>query len=138
MDLENLVREMEIAFPAFPIPNENTITHTGDSEREELRLWLANRIWTSISSKEIFEFRHALPFLTDEGLKYYLPAFMLQCIKDGDLDTTWENIAFTLEDANPELWNMDQRHVICKWMRVWKFDAIPELFQKALNNFKCE
>ena len=84
-DLSALVRS---AFPEVPIPRRKNIVESGDPESKQIARDFGNRQWTEISFETLFRQRASLFMMSDTGIRYYLPAYLLVTIErfeDADL-----------------------------------------------------
>lgn len=54
----------------------------GDLERDEIRDMLKRHHWRDVSFDMLDKLRTALPFLSPEGFRFYIPAFLIYCVSD--------------------------------------------------------
>jgi hypothetical protein len=85
LDPAELVLRIDESFGADPYPGDDRIvrdTGGSDLESERIREALAGRHWRDVPYETIEGLRSALPFLTAEAYRFYLPAFMAMSIVD--------------------------------------------------------
>lgn len=102
MTAADVMRQIEDAFDRLQYPGDDRIVnhHQGPPEWEPQRTWQAFRgkHWHDVIDP-IFLERHyySLSFLSHEGLRFYLPAFMITAILRFDESFEWMNgLLFTL------------------------------------------
>lgn len=141
-----LVNEIEDAFPISPVPGPSEILYneepgyTGsfpvDSELEEIKACFGNRSWRSITPQELGKIRHAIFYLSSRAFAYFLPAWMVCCLRDAQtMDTGSDDVFSTLPEKSPDIWNEHQRRVICAWLEHFK-PCVGDLTPKGQNNFR--
>lgn len=79
-----LIEAIGAAFRDVVYPGDDRIVspYEGDLERESIRDTLKGRHWRDVSFDELDKLRTALPLLSPEGFRFYLPAFMIYCASD--------------------------------------------------------
>lgn len=95
----DMVNEIERAFSDAPYPGDDRIVtpvvidgrEYPDLEREEIAAALRGKSWKDLTREVIHFHYHALPFLTAESFRYYLPAYLIAA-----LDTGWANRIFVI------------------------------------------
>ena len=73
------------AFGSMPYPGDDRIVddYAGyDPERDEVKRVLKGHHWRDVSFDMLDNLRDSLPFLSPEGFRFYVPAFMIYCITD--------------------------------------------------------
>ena len=131
MDTKSLLARIARAFDAAPIPaEEDLLCETSyppdESELQEIRDFFAHRPWGDVLAADVFRFRLALPLFSPPALAYYSAAWMTCCLEDYDrVDTAPDDLVFNLGRADPNLWTLDQRDVVCLWLDHMKA-ALPE------------
>ncbi len=86
-DAEPLLLAISQAFPPTPIPSPDTIVSDSSGahlECTKTRAVLGGRAWDAIPFEVLQRLRSALAFLSAEGFRYYLPAFIFLAITDYD------------------------------------------------------
>jgi hypothetical protein len=142
MDIQSLNTRIAAAFPAEPTPARDQVlyhgAYPGESELEEIKEFFACRPWSSITPKDIFDFRHALSFFSPSTLAYYTAAWMTCSLQDERrVDTAIEDLAGALGGADPGLWTQEQRSVICEWLLHFRRVPLKAVFEKAVANLGC-
>jgi len=93
---EEILKKIAEAFINEPyIGDENIVYNNSEDHFEcyELKKQFIGVKWEDVSKELIFENKDYLPFLSAEGFKYYLPAFMNYIISDFyDSDTLADNV----------------------------------------------
>jgi len=81
-----LSAQIERAWADTPMPPEGGIAASSDKydDRAELEQVLRGRQWRAVPLETLVELRMELPALTPEGLRYFLPAFLLASLEEGD------------------------------------------------------
>jgi hypothetical protein len=79
-----LKRQIEEAWATVPYPGDDRIVPDvlWDEERQEMRAGLVGRHWREVDREAIKFCRDALPLLTVEARRFYLPAFLFAAIDD--------------------------------------------------------
>lgn len=68
---------------AYPGDDRIVSSSTGpDFERDEIKSLLEGLSWRDVTPGTLDRLRDALPFLSPEGFRFYLPAFMIYCLND--------------------------------------------------------
>lgn len=99
MTSDDVVSEIERAFSDAPYPGDDHIVtplvidgrECRDLEREEIAAAFRGKSWDDLTREAIHFHYHALPFLTAEGFRYYLPAYLIAA-----LDAEWVNRIFLI------------------------------------------
>ena len=84
-DLSVLVRS---AFPAVSVPRRKKIVVSDDPESKEIVRDFGNRKWSEIPFETLFYHRESLSMMSEAGIRYYLPAYLLATVEryeDADL-----------------------------------------------------
>src|SRR5262245_30595198 len=81
-----LIATIKRAWVDTPRPPEGSIATSPDKydDRAELEQVLRGQQWRAVPSETLFELRMELPALTPAGLRYFLPAFLLASLEEGD------------------------------------------------------
>ena len=87
LDPSDLRLRIDEAFGGMPYPgDEHIVTHNGGDDRcgdcEDIKNALKGRHWRDLSFESLDHLREALTFLSPEGFRFYLPAFMIILIMD--------------------------------------------------------
>ncbi len=80
-----LCLRIDESFGGLPYPGDEHIVLDNSGahlECEEIKSALKGRHWRDVSFEILEELRSALPFLSPEGYRFYLPAFMVFSIAD--------------------------------------------------------
>ena len=78
-----LIAQIEHAWVDTPMPPQGGIAASSDKydDRAELEQVLRSRQWRAVPLETLVELRMELPALTPEGLRYFLPAFLLASLE---------------------------------------------------------
>jgi hypothetical protein len=72
----NTRESIESAFAEVPYPGDDNIAdHQNCLECEELRTYLRGKTWKELSFPKLHDFHEALPLLTPEAFRFFLPVF---------------------------------------------------------------
>jgi hypothetical protein len=85
LDPATLVLQIDESFGESPYPGDGKIVRDdsgADLESARIREALKGRHWRDVSFETLEQLRSALPFLSAEGYRFYLPAFMAMSIVD--------------------------------------------------------
>ena len=80
-DLSVLVRS---AFPEVPVPRRKKIVVSGDPESKEIVRDFGKRKWSEIPFETLFWHRESLFMMSETGIRYYLPAYLLAMVERYD------------------------------------------------------
>ena len=95
---ETVRRTIEQAFDDFPYPGDAQLVSPGDDGGVDLREDLKGKHWKEIP-RDILRYHHDdLPFLSNIGLRYYLPAYLLAALEDD-----WDFLHFVIFNLAPTL-----------------------------------
>ena len=81
MDLSVLVRS---AFPEVPVPRRKKIVVSDDPESKEIVRDFGKRKWSEIPFETLFWHRESLFMMSETGIRYYLPAYLLAMVERYD------------------------------------------------------
>ena len=109
MSVDSLIERIEIVFPESPIPPEMTLLQaqlcdqTLDREISDAE-WDATGQrdryvnWKEVASATLIECDAALSHITDDGLVYYIPAYMRLALRQlmDSVDPPWEAYGSTI------------------------------------------
>lgn len=149
MNTSSLIKGIAAAFPTEPIPQPGEILYNEeaayqgsfpvDSELAEIKDFFGNRRWDSVTSRDVFRFRHALSFFSKRAFAYFAPAWMTCCLFDEvGVDTADSNLAGSLvRRADQDLWTQAQQHIICEWLSYFGNDPFDEGFREAIDKLGC-
>lgn len=103
--LEALIAE---AFNAVPRPRDDALVSgdvTYDPEYRDVARDFSGQTWQALTRDFVRAHADALPLLTASAFRYFLPAYLLACLRAGaELDTVPFNVVSSLappEDAEP-------------------------------------
>jgi uncharacterized protein DUF6714 len=82
LDPASLKLRIDTAFGGMPYPGDEQIVSGHDGESWEIKSALKGRHWRDLSFESLDHLREALTFLSPEGFRFYLPAFMIILIMD--------------------------------------------------------
>jgi len=95
-DYNALIERIGRAFADVPYPGDDRIISTPEhvaacDECGGLRKALAGRSWQELIDDETSydHVSHAMSFFSDEGWQYYLPAYLIQTIRRGQLNSLY-------------------------------------------------
>ncbi len=145
MEARDLVALIATVFPSEPTPARGQVlyqgAYPGESEIEQVAEFFGNRRWGSVTTHDVFRFRHALPFFSPQALAYFTPAWMIASLLDENgVDTAIEDLVSNLEEADPNLWTQAQRAAICAWLNYFepvRPGGLKARFQKVAQRFGC-
>lgn len=83
--------------------DENNLVYPyeGDTEREEIRNFYANKTWQDVLKNKEFIFGSHISFLTPVAIAKYIPAFMIYCLENPeDADILISFLIWFLLDKN--------------------------------------
>jgi hypothetical protein len=105
-DIAALEARILEAFAAVPRPGDAALVSGDESYDPEYRAVaraLVGKDWQTLSLACIREHQDALPLLTPAAFRYFLPAYLLACIRDeANLDTAPSNVAMSLAPPGAE------------------------------------
>lgn len=125
---EALLRQIETAFADTPHPGDDHIGYDSDDwESAELTRAFKGRHWRDLSPAELQY--HSSSFLSSEGFRYYLPAYLLAALEDhGNLMPHTVYGLTPPEASSPE----EQR------LRAWqleRFEGLSPAQKRAVRAF---
>src|SRR5437763_17061569 len=83
MDTTTLRQHIEAVFGRMSYPGDDHIVADNSGrnvEYERIKRQLVSRHWRDVPSQTLIRLRDQLSYLSPEGYRFYLPAFMLYCI----------------------------------------------------------
>jgi len=89
-----LAEQIKRAFGEVPYPGDDHIVQNPhDLESARVRDDLKNKHWSTLPLKTLLKHSSALPLLTPEGVRFYLPAFLhISVVQPDEVDVIPENI----------------------------------------------
>ncbi|KFA90911.1 DUF6714 family protein [Archangium violaceum] len=125
---EALQRQIEAAFADAPHPGDDRIGYDADDwESAELARAFKGRQWKELSPVELQY--HSSSFLSSEGFRYYLPAYLLAALEDHGNLMPHTVYGLTLpQGSSPE----EQR------LRAWqleRFEVLSPTQKRAVRAF---
>jgi hypothetical protein len=116
IDAATLLHHIEESFGRVPYPGDEHIVadNSGwDPEYERPRTALRGRHWRDLPFETLYAVRSSLSFLSPEGYRFYLPAFMRTAIVDYDrADVLPSSVIGSLTLPHPSDMNVD-------WLVEW-------------------
>lgn len=100
--LRRVATEIEGAFESQPYPGDDSLLSVPTNlEASEVLDTFRGKHWKNVSMSELFAHRLSLPLLSEEGYRFYLPAYLIAALlHPEEVDTLRENVFFSL--APPE------------------------------------
>jgi Family of unknown function (DUF6714) len=101
------------AFAATVHPGNDNLVATGagiDPESREIADAFRDKRWQEVSSGMVRQYAEALPLLTPDAFRYFLPAYMMASIDDyPNVDVARDSVVFNLVPPGPgsEGWQID-------------------------------
>ena len=104
-EVQNLIRQIDEAFGSLPYPGDERIVRDSSGthlEAQQVKRALAGRHWRDVSFDTLDELGSALFFLTPQGYRFYLPAFLVYVLTDFErADVVPDEIIQTLTAPDP-------------------------------------
>lgn len=137
---DELIQLIEKAFDGVPKSVEVTLRvargyddYLPESQMSELRAKDIDKRWQEVTDEDLQEYWDVHPFLDPEGFRYYIPAFMIWCIRyynSSDLATgQWTLSSLWLEPEKLEILNSAQCKAIVEFLK-FAIDAFDEFDSK--------
>jgi hypothetical protein len=127
LDAETLCRHIRESFGPMPYPGDEKIVTGYNSEDKEILRLLKGQYWQEVSWLSLDLLREALIFLTPEGFRFYLPAFMLICLLDyyrADVTSRHVVNCLTLHLAADGRWKPSEAEEKERWWHDWFFERV--------------
>jgi hypothetical protein len=127
LDADTLCRHIHESFGPMPYPGDEQIVTGENSEDQQILRLLKGLHWRDVPFETLDHLRTALTFMSPEGFRFYLPAFMLYCIMDfyrADVavDRVISNLTLLLASdiwSKPSHAEEDER-----WWQNWFFERV--------------
>jgi hypothetical protein len=127
----NTRESIESAFAEVPYPGDDNIAdHQNCLECEELRTYLRGKTWKELSFPKLHDFHEALPLLTPEAFRFFLPGYMLAALTNWDESGMipysivqiggYHDDAWNVRDEareNRKIFSPRQREAIGSWLK---------------------
>lgn len=118
IEAKSLLTQIDEQFGRVPYPGDDNIvrdTSGAHLESEEIKEALVGHHWRNVPFEMLDQLRSALFFLSPEGYRFYLPAFMFFAVTDFDrADVIPDEVIQTLTFPNPSdmdrIEELAQRH----------------------------
>jgi hypothetical protein len=120
LDAETLCRRIHDSFGPLPYPGDDRLVTGNYYEDERILRLLKGFHWQEVSWLNLDQLRDALLYLTPEGFRFYLPAFMIICIQDfyrADVTVHYVMNGLTLTRAADARWNPSRAE---EYERYWR------------------
>ena len=115
-----------------------------ENQLSELRKQDTDSRWQEVTDEDLQEYWDVHPFLDSEGFRYYIPAFMIWCIRhynSSDLATgQWTLSSLWLEPEKLKILNSAQCKAIVEFLKfaVDTFDEFDSKDEKKLPQYNQE
>jgi len=120
-----IIEMIEAAFDGVPKPEKITLRvaraaddYVPEEKWPEIRALDSEARWQDVSDKDLEKYSDVDPFLDASGFRYYLPAFMIWCIRHHDTNF---DILFMLEEEEVseklQLLTREQRGAIAQFLK---------------------
>lgn len=137
-DRMELVERIERTFAGVPYPGDDRIVeNVADLESSNLRKRFLGKHWSTLPLETLMDERSALPLLTPEAFRFFLPAYLhASVVHPDEVDVIPESVIFNLTPPQQKGQIADwfrevvtgftppQRETIRAFMRYW-FDRTP-------------
>jgi hypothetical protein len=154
LDPGHVREKVATAFDVGSYPGDDHLVRGVDRESLEVAAAFRGKEWQHLGTSFVRENKEALPLLSEDAFRYYIPAYLVACLDDrSGIDVAWDSVIFLLTPGKtPDAWFLARARgfspsqveaIVCflefqyaSEKIAWEGDEPPQEFERALRYWR--